>query len=725
MLKDPNIKLEITLLNTYVVPSSASHSQDVDLDNTPNPYPIINLSTQVTTPPIAGIVIADRGIEEKKDGSPQAFDPNFLLSIIDPRDILIPITLIRVIWLFILISSVSLSFLLPFFYQDNKIQWLAKLVNQDNVALMILLYFYEPLFYSAALILTPKYPKLQITSAQNIIFSSLNQNNPVRLNQNSDLAIIIPCHNAAEFIEETIRAALKHVLPDQIFLVDNGRADRPTDLTKKVAHGINARINYFWVPKVASKNWAQYVAIKFIKENRKELIFALIIDDDTKVPLNFSVQHQFFEDEKVQGIVYPLIAQSLYKKDPQIVKWQRHEYLKADLFKFFEDQFGAISCPHGAAALLKIEALYVALHKYHNGEFLGEDLRLGFALKGEWRIDLDCYFSTIVPQTLLGNTPNLYQQRVRSWDQTFLLFPLDLVVKPLFTTKRDSVSGFFILKNRQLYTLYSTGMQIFRFPLMALMITNPLFWGVMVASNLVEIILGLVFNYNKLPPHLRSDLLTLATYPIYQGMLSIMSSLAFLRVLLVTGSLVQHLQSIGFQLGHNQTVIDDASYLPRLASDDSIISHLFLNTAINTAEDPARESNASNRKPYDRVSIVTSKAPVASRQIVVSRSTSHQSTVIGGNSIFRTGQVNHNTRSPYDARFKHNSRGFEATHHQNRQSSSQLRGIDPSINRTNASVSSHSLFQQNRRPIRFPDSVQQVISSPLAAPVKRITSSPL
>lgn len=44
-----------------------------------------------------------------------------------------------------------------------------------------------------------------------------------RRSKNPGIAIVIPCHNSAKEIERTVRAALEHVLPEQIFVMDNGR----------------------------------------------------------------------------------------------------------------------------------------------------------------------------------------------------------------------------------------------------------------------------------------------------------------------------------------------------------------------------------------------------------------------------------------------------------------------------------------------------------------------
>jgi len=501
-------------------------------------------------------------LEEQSEKSPNCIDPNFLLTILDPREIFVPMSIKRAIWLVTLFAAISGII----YYRDNVKSTLKEWADQNNMAIMLLLYLYEPLIYAFELIATPKYP----VELPKTVEPPTTHRQP-----NHDLAVVIPCHNSAEFIANTIHAALRHVRPNQIFLMDNGKSELPTDLTKKVAHDIHPEINYFWLPKVASKNWAQLFALKYINEHRQELNLILIIDDDTLIPENFSIRRDFLLDPGIKAIAYPIRAISPYKKQPLLVKWQDREYIKADLHKFNLDNFGSLDCPHGAAALVRRDALWKILTERHNGQWYGEDLRVGYELDGEWRLDLNCYFNTLVPQTLLGKPLNLYHQRVRAWDQALLLFPWSLIFKPLITMKRGSLLATLLLKNSQIYTLYSTLMQIFRFPLMLMVVNNPRFWMVFAASNVSEVLLGLSFNYLKLPSYLRSDLMPILTLPIYKSIIATMGTLSFLRVLFVTGSIPRNTRSLGFQLGHSEVVIYERNLLPRAAIDNTIIQHLL------------------------------------------------------------------------------------------------------------------------------------------------------
>lgn len=560
-----------------------------------NPSPSVGLQHEITIPATVDMTphenepavtetsspaSTDDVEEEKLDGAPDQFDAHYLLSILDLREIIIPITLKRVIWWMALLACIGGIT----YKRDEILSGLKAFAEINSIPLMLLLYLYEPLLYALELITTPKYPEAlpnaiePMADLSQLQALSLNPERPLTHGPNSDLAIIIPCHNSAEFIADTIKAALRHVAPSQIFLMDNGRGLCPSDLTKKVAHNIDRNINYFWLPKIASKNWAQLFALQYINEHRPELSLTLLIDDDTLIPSNFTIRRDFLLDPGVQAIAYPIRAISPYKKQPLLVRWQDREYVKSDLHKLDLDQAGALDCAHGAAAVIRREALWKILTQKHNGQWYGEDLRNGYELEGGWRLDLNCYFDTLVPQTLLGKPLNLYHQRVRAWDQALLLFPWSLALKPLLTMRKGSALATLKLKNSQLYTIYSALMQIFRYPLMGLILSTskaPQVLGIWAGINVVDMLLGLCFNYLKLPGYLRSDLLTMVTVPIYKGLLSVLGTVSFLRVLFITGSITQHPRSLGFQLGHGKVVIDQASLAPRPYDDDTIVQHLL------------------------------------------------------------------------------------------------------------------------------------------------------
>lgn len=75
-----------------------------------------------------------------------------------------------------------------------------------------------------------------------------------------ELALIIPCHNSAKFIAKTIKAALLHFKPQQIFIMDNGRASSPTDNTEEVVKSIALPLTTLIWPILAIKPLPYFMA---------------------------------------------------------------------------------------------------------------------------------------------------------------------------------------------------------------------------------------------------------------------------------------------------------------------------------------------------------------------------------------------------------------------------------------------------------------------------------
>lgn len=513
--------------------------------------------------------------EEKLDGSPNQFDANFLLSIIDPRPMFSPMTVRRALWWIVLLTSISgITYAA---IKDDIFSGLKKWAELNSIPAMVVLYMYEPLLLALEMLTSNKYPdELPQTNleAQNQILENQMQSPQIPIspacNFIPDLAIIIPCHNSAAFIAQTIKAALRHVAPNKIFIMDNDREENPSDNTQEIVHSIHPDINYFWLPKTGNKTVALAVGAEYVAKHRPELTKALVLDDDTEVPDNYDIRLELFEDNCVQGIVYPIRGKSPYNKAPYVSRWQDLEYLLADLENAFFDQSDSVYRPHGAASLWLITTLVKILRK-HNTVFKGEDVEMGRIMQVlpnenggcKLRLDQDHYFETTVPQTFFGESPNLYQQRVRGWIETMYLYPWNLMIKPLLMNHRGSPISWLKVKNSELYNLYTHIIYILRFPFAVLVGGNPQYWAVLGGIKGIETIMALTFNYLKLPHYLRNDLLTVLTYPLYKEALSAMGTLSFLRVLFVSGASAPHPRSLNHQLGHGLITISEEAKKPR------------------------------------------------------------------------------------------------------------------------------------------------------------------
>jgi glycosyltransferase involved in cell wall biosynthesis len=524
--------------------------------------------------------------EEKSEGSPKQFDASFLWSLIDPRPSLIPMTIRRAIWWVVLL--VSLGGITYGAIKKNIFEGLQEWANANNIPVMVVLNIYEPLKFAIEMFATEKYPdEVAPTTCKD--FDQLLANptrspkkplSSITTSPNPQLAIIIPCHNSAKHIKKTIEAALRHVSPEQIFIMDNGLTDAPTDNTKDVVDSIHPDIKYFWLPNTGNKTMALLMGAEYVKKKCLDLTLAMIIDDDTWMPREWSIKHKLFEYTCVEGVVYPLRAESLYKEPPLVCRWQDLEYKTTDLELAYLDESDGVYRPHGAASLWKIGGLVRVLKK-HNAVFKGEDLMMGLIAKSldnedggfKLRLDRECYFGTTVPQTYIGESPNLYQQRVRSWNEAMFLYPWNLLFKPLLKLNKGSPTSLLKIKNSQLYNLYTQLNYLLRYPFIALVCKNPQFWLVFGIFKTIDTILNVLFNYVKLPSHLRSDLLTTLTFPLYKETISLMGTLSALRVLFVSGSAEPHPRSLNHQIGHGRVNLADEDRKPKPNGATLIASH--------------------------------------------------------------------------------------------------------------------------------------------------------
>jgi hypothetical protein len=338
-----------------------------------------------------------------------------------------------------------------------------------------------------------------------------------------------------------LKAALRHFPPEQILIIDNGREKTAPDNTQKVVKGVNERIYYKYYA-YPNKTVATYVGTLLAKRFFGEKIkYALYIDDDVELPENFKIEHEFFINKKVRGIIYPILAKAASGVQSSLINLQNIEYQLSDLALAAHDATKSAQAAHGACVLLHVETALKVLAR-HTGMFKGEDKEIGERLRSLYdvqgrlklRVDMNCHFKTNVPESYLGSNGNLYQQRVRSWSEAPFLYFLRLTLLPVLTDWRRKPEALLIIKFDQLYNLASQLSHIFRYLIIYLEARNPKFWVVFVGMLGVQVLTLLLFNYGKLPPYLRNELNDLLLFPFYKQVDNLLSHLAFWRVLLFT-----------------------------------------------------------------------------------------------------------------------------------------------------------------------------------------------
>lgn len=455
-------------------------------------------------------------------------EPHFLSSVLNPNEVLFPVTWRKTLWWLgtttVLGGCIATEVLTSAF---------STAANYNNFILMCMLYGVDPVIQTIA-ILSAKYPvqnkPREIKLTDEAVFRS-----------NQDVAVVIPTHLAADKIEATLRSCLRHVNPEQIFIVDNGNSDFPMDDTPNIVRKMNPKINYIW-GKFGNKTFAQYIGT--LLANYK---YIFTMDDDMRLPENFSFGTKLF-NEKVKAVSYPIVAvHSQPLKSNLLVRWQSLEYKLSDCAKLSQARFGGVLYPHGAASMWERDT-FLKILKRHDAIFFAEDVKLGMILKElgfSMGIAAGTCLETEVPVSFFGDAPNFYQQRVRSWEmgrQVYFhkfLWQFLMVPPPIKTP----IAGFFF-KLAELYSVYSNIVDWCRFPLFLLMLLNEDYWIrfaiILFASNLPV----LLWNYFKLPLNKRFDLqssfLTILTFPLFKLIESAMSVGGIARLVAIYGPNYKH-----------------------------------------------------------------------------------------------------------------------------------------------------------------------------------------
>jgi cellulose synthase/poly-beta-1,6-N-acetylglucosamine synthase-like glycosyltransferase len=231
-------------------------------------------------------------------------------------------------------------------------------------------------------------------------------NRPVRRSFTSDLAnltALIPSHNGALVIRETINDLLKAGLAhDRILVIDDGS----TDDTPRILAEL--KIRTYRIP-----NMGKVSAINF-GIHRVTTPYVLLLDDDTrvgaaKIPTSLL--------DRYDAVAFNVVPDRRDRYGPKgsgvLACLQRYEYRKSmEIGRRFQDASASISCISGAIGLFKRERLQSFHHK-HSGVFQGEDLQRTIIelMNGGSVVFADEPVWTVVPDKIA----DLARQRLTGW----------------------------------------------------------------------------------------------------------------------------------------------------------------------------------------------------------------------------------------------------------------------------------------------------------------------
>ncbi|MEO5969004.1 MAG: glycosyltransferase, partial [Bdellovibrionia bacterium] len=214
-------------------------------------------------------------------------------------------------------------------------EYIMQAVQYNSTALMAVIYGLEPLF-SLFDLAVAKYPE-----------AGKLPDPAVGTPGAEEIALVIPAHNSAGIIKKTLKAALKHLKPEQIFVVDNGSGEMPSDNTADKIKAVNPGIHYIY-QAIPNKTIAQYAGT--MAASKLGYKYIMTTDDDVRLPENFDFCTNRINDE-VKAVCFPIRAVSPDGKPSILVNWQDVEYQASDLAKLAEDRFGVTQYPHGAGSL--------------------------------------------------------------------------------------------------------------------------------------------------------------------------------------------------------------------------------------------------------------------------------------------------------------------------------------------------------------------------------------
>ena len=431
-------------------------------------------------------------------------DWKFVRSIFNIKPFFVPVTKRKygLYLLYACIAFLSSGFLFPSVYEMLAYIW-----SLNAVPVLFLYLIIDPLilFVCAA---TCKYPPLP-TPQTNV-------------EENAKIAMVITCHESEDVIAATVRAALVHFPPQNIFIADNGNSQSPLfSDTLGIVKSLDADVNYRWY-SIGNKTLAQYLTVRELKHARADISNVLIIDDDVTLCDNLRFPTARF-DELTKCLVYGIRGTDEKGTQRCIwTRWQDMEYKMADFTKILQDKYSTVLFPHGAISLWDKDILFDILTD-HDAIFYADDVKMGIWLSRRgYRLGYyaDALVDTETPETIFGKAPNYYNQRVRSWDFSEHMLTWRHLKAFAFGYVKGSISRTLILKFFQIYTLYTNLMDWIKIPLLIYYISkNFFFFGLTALVSLIVntasiMVWALIKSASR--PDIQVDFNTLLTFPIYK-----------------------------------------------------------------------------------------------------------------------------------------------------------------------------------------------------------------
>ncbi|PRP82866.1 hypothetical protein PROFUN_04729 [Planoprotostelium fungivorum] len=387
-----------------------------------------------------------------------------------------------------------------------------------------------------------------------------------------NVGLLIACHNSAEALPQTLRAALRIFPPEHIFVGDNGNSPKPTDDSEEVCRRISLeyqiqndlppespKINYFYMPE-GNKSLVFWYGAKYYCHFK----YVMVIDDDVQLPPDLIIPMKRFKIPGTKVLAFTICAENLHTHQGSpiyVSHWQDLEYKLAGFMKMFQSWVGSAIMAHGAISIWERTVMMEVLWR-HDTVFHGDDLQMGLILQKlglEYRIDTcgnvnvpttvpDHVFCPTRPWSLYckcGKDGNLLGQRVRSWDVSSHRFIGKFINIILFHWNRTTIS----IKPFLLYELWSIFQDWVRVPLsVTLFFANPVGF-IQVTLIFIAIAVGLntIFNFWVLRrrPDQQHPPIIFLLFPFYKLLTMVFRFLALIYNMLYYTPFIRNRQILG------------------------------------------------------------------------------------------------------------------------------------------------------------------------------------
>jgi cellulose synthase/poly-beta-1,6-N-acetylglucosamine synthase-like glycosyltransferase len=325
----------------------------------------------------------------------------------------------------------------------------------------------------------------------------------------ADVAVVIPCHNSASSIEETV-----HSIPEGlvIYCVANNCTDQTVSIIEDLAVN-RADIRLIDVDfDEGSKSKA--VILGVAQARRDGFSHALVTDDDIRWPAGRPVEVLDLGAAVTALPIVPSRAQTI------VERFQIFEYIGNNLNKRVQLHFGRnVTWAAGAAAVYRTD-VFLEVMREHDGEFAGEDIQCSY-LHHYFGYRIDFVAESIV-RTAVPRTPGeWWRQRAHCWDVSFMFLHLPLLLRVLFRPAGKGPGWWIRLMT--FYRIYDAVLVLVKLALPFAMLRVPAVAGVFLLSSYIILTMQYLsypafFPPMQFPPsarHRSSVALAFVVFPLY------------------------------------------------------------------------------------------------------------------------------------------------------------------------------------------------------------------